>query len=117
MAKEISCPVAAMARVLASRWTLEIIHNLRERRRFCELQAKLGDISPALLSQRLRFLEQEGLIRRIVFPDAPRHVAYELTPKGQELLPILDQLAAWARRWHLVPSETTPEKDTEIKRR
>lgn len=106
MTQESSCPVAAMARILAARWTLEIIHNLRERRRFCELQDRLGHISPTLLSQRLRFLEQEGLIRRIVHPEATRHVEYELTRKGQELLPILDQLAEWAYRWHLVePTE------------
>ncbi len=106
MTQEHECPIAAMARILGARWTLEIIHNLRQPRRYCELQARLGNISPTLLSKRLRFLEQEGLIRRVERPGAPRHVEYELTPKGQELLPILDQLAEWAHRWHLVqPTE------------
>lgn len=109
MAQEESCPVAAMARVLGARWTLQIIHNLRERRRFCELQARLGPISPTLLSKRLHFLEAEGLIRRIVHPESPRHVEYELTEKGRELLPILDQLAAWAYRWQLVPAQRKEE--------
>lgn len=107
MTQETSCPVAAMARVLAARWTLEIIHNLRERRRFCELQARLGNISPTLLSRRLRYLEAQGLIRRIVHPESPKHVEYELTQKGRELLPILDQLAAWAYRWKLVVAPET----------
>ena len=94
--------MAATARILGKRWTLEIIHNLRQRRRYCELRARLGPISPTLLSQRLKFLEREGLIRRIEFPNAPRHVEYELTEKGRDLLPVLDSLASWAQRWHLV---------------
>lgn len=109
MSPELVCPVAATARILGARWTLEIIHNLRERRRYCELQARLGNINPTLLSRRLKFLEQEGIVRRIEFPDAPRHVEYELTEKGRELLPILDQLAAWAARWMLVTPEASED--------
>jgi len=110
MSPELVCPVAATARILGARWTLEIIHNLRERRRYCELQARLGNINPTLLSRRLKFLEQEGIVRRIEFPDAPRHVEYELTEKGRELLPILDQLAAWAGRWMMVGTEAPDSK-------
>ncbi len=96
------CPVAATARILGSKWTLQIIHNLRQRRRYCELRARVGNINPTLLSRRLKFLEAEGLVRRIEFPDAPRHVEYELTDKGRELLPVLDALAMWAQRWQVV---------------
>ncbi len=117
MREEPSCPVAAMARVLATRWTLEIIHNLRQPRRFCELQDRLGHISPTLLSQRLRFLEQEGLVHRIPHPESARHVEYSLTEKGQELLPILDQLAAWAYRWHLVDDEHVEGVDDDLSAR
>lgn len=91
------CPVAATARVLGARWTLQIIHHLREPRRFCELQARVGGINPTLLSQRLRFLEARGLVRRRPLGNS-QHV-YELTEMGRDLLPIVDALAAWAARW------------------
>jgi len=100
--KNIRCPVLAMSKILGKRWTLAIIHNLRQKRRFCELQEKLGNINPTLLAQRLRSLEKAGIVKRIEDPDNPKHVEYMLTPKGKELLPILDQLANWARRWDIV---------------
>ncbi len=103
MREETECPVAATARILGTRWTLQIIHHLREPRRYCELRARVGNINPTLLSRRLKFLEAEGLVRRIEYPGAPRHVEYELTEKGRELLPIVDAIANWAYRWQLVP--------------
>lgn len=99
MSPEEVCPVAATARILGARWTLQIIHNLRQRRRFCQLQESVGGVNPTTLSQRLKFLEEEGLIRRLPISDAPPHVEYKLTDKGRDLLPILDALARWARKW------------------
>lgn len=101
MSPELICPVAATARILGARWTLQIIHNLRQRRRFCELQELVGGVNPTTLSQRLKFLEEQGLIRRLPISDAPRHVEYELTDMGRDLLPVLDALAQWADRWVL----------------
>jgi len=95
------CPVSAVTRLLGSRWTMQIIHHLREPRRYCELQDLVGDVNPATFTQRLRFLEQQGLIVRREDPENVRHVEYDLTPKGRELLPILDALAAWAQKWLL----------------
>jgi len=100
MSREPTCPVAATARILGARWTLQIIHNLRQRRRFCELQKLVGNINPTTLSQRLKFLEEQGVIRRLPISDAPLHVEYELTEKGSDLLPILDELARWANKWN-----------------
>lgn len=99
MSPESMCPVTATARILGARWTLQIIHNLRERHRFCELQDLVGGVNPTTLSQRLKFLEEQGLIRRLPISDAPPHVEYELTDKGYDLLPILDSLALWAEKW------------------
>jgi DNA-binding HxlR family transcriptional regulator len=104
------CPVLAMSRILGRKWTLAIIHNLRQKRRYCELQEKLGNINPTLLAQRLRSLERAGIVERIENPDNPRHVEYMLTPKGKELLPILDQLADWARRWDIVKNSSNKGK-------
>lgn len=109
--QEEPCPVAATARILGTKWTLQIIHNLRQRRRYCELRARVGNINPTLLARRLKFLEAEGLVRRIEYPSAPRHVEYELTEKGRALLPIIDALAEWASRWQVVQPEPVASED------
>ncbi|MCX7853162.1 MAG: helix-turn-helix transcriptional regulator [Caldilineales bacterium] len=103
------CPVAAVTRLLGARWTMQIIHPLRQPRRYCELQDLVGDVNPATFTQRLRFLERQGLIVRREDPENPRHVQYELTAKGRELLPILDALAAWAQRWMV--AESSPKEN------
>lgn len=95
------CPVSAVTRLLGSRWTMQILHHLREPRRYCELQDLVGEVNPTPFTQRLRFLEREGLIVRHEDPENVRHIEYELTPKGRELLPILDALAAWTQKWLL----------------
>ncbi|HHW87657.1 MAG TPA: helix-turn-helix transcriptional regulator [Chloroflexi bacterium] len=97
-----ACPVSAVTRLLGSRWTMQLIHHLRQPRRYSELQALVGEVNPATFTQRLRFLEQQELIMRHEDPEHARHVEYALTPKGRELLPILDALAAWAQKWLLV---------------
>jgi len=99
MGGEAVCPVSATARILGMRWTLEIVHNLRQRRRFCELQKRVKNVNPTTLSQRLKFLESQGVLRRILISDMPLHVEYELTEKGRDLLPILDAMARWADAW------------------
>lgn len=101
------CPVAAATELLGSRWTLLILHHLRERRRYCELRSLVGDVNPRTFTRRLRMLEEAGLIRRLELPDNMRHVEYELTQAGQELVPILDRLAVWSQQW-LVPQKEGP---------
>ncbi len=103
------CPVAEMARVLGRKWVLQIIHHLREPCGFRELQQRLGNINPTLLSERLKFLEREGIVQREVLPQRPPRTVYRLTDKGEELLPLLDALAAWARRWReaTVPTQSS----------
>lgn len=99
MSPEPTCPVTATARILGARWTLQIIHYLRERRRFCELQGLVGGVNPTTLSQRLKFLEEQGLVRRLPISEAPLHVEYELADPGRDLLPIIDSLTWWADKW------------------
>jgi DNA-binding HxlR family transcriptional regulator len=97
------CPVEAISKILGARWTLQILHHLRTPRRFCELQSLVGEINPRTLTQRLKFLEQEELIERIPLSKHEHIARYQLTRKGSELLPIIDDLAQWALRWLLSP--------------
>ncbi len=93
------CPISNAANVLGRKWTLEMIYYLRERKRFCELQEIVGGVNPTTLTQRLKVLEQAGIIQRYAISNAPRHVEYDLTEKGRGLLSVLYALEEWVQRW------------------
>jgi len=66
---------------------------------FNELLAAVPGLSDRLLSERLRELESEGLVRRTVRSGPPVRVSYELTPAGESLKPVIEGLGKWAQRW------------------
>lgn len=99
-ARNDACPVCRTADVVCGKWTLLIVRDLAEgRTRFCELERSLEGISPRTLSLRLRALEEEGVVERHTHPEVPPRVEYELTEKGVALLPIIDTMRAYGRRW------------------
>lgn len=90
------CAVAKTLKVIGSKWTMLLLHNLFEgKNRFGELQRALPGISPKTLSQRLQELETEGIITKHVFAEVPLHVEYQLTAKGKSLGGIFRSLAKW----------------------
>jgi DNA-binding HxlR family transcriptional regulator len=94
------CSVACTADIIGSKWTAVIVHDLSEGpRRFSELERSCPGISPRTLSERLRALEQEGIIGRT---SERRRVDYRLTEKGKALLPIIDAMRRFGHEW-LVP--------------
>jgi DNA-binding HxlR family transcriptional regulator len=99
------CSVAACAEIIGSKWTALLVHDLSEGpRRFTELEHSCMGISPRTLSERLRWLEDEGLVERRSYPESPPRVEYELTPKGDALLPIIDAMRSFGRDWlHIEP--------------
>jgi|SRR5437764_10436086 len=100
MATNDTCPVCATADIVCGKWTLLIIRDLAERRsRFCELERSLAGISPRTLSLRLRALEEEGVVERHTFPEVPPRVEYALTEKGRALIPIIEDMRSYGRRW------------------
>ncbi len=95
-----SCPVCRTAEIVCGKWTLLIIRDLAEgRSRFCELERSLRGISPRTLSLRLRALEEEGVVVRCTYPEVPPRVEYALTEKGRALVPIIEDMRAYGRRW------------------
>jgi DNA-binding HxlR family transcriptional regulator len=66
-------------------------------RRFSELRASLAGISPKTLTDRLRDLEQHGLVERVSYAEIPPRVEYTLTNKGRTLEPVIGALADWGR--------------------
>ncbi len=86
--------------LIGKRWTGAIVRTLMPGpRRFNELLAAIPGISDRLLTERLRELESENIVRREVRPESPVRVTYELTCSGRELGPALDEIERWAQRW------------------
>jgi DNA-binding HxlR family transcriptional regulator len=92
------CYVAETLKVIGSKWTMMILHNLFEgKNRFGLIQRELKTISPKTLSQRLDELEKTGIIRKKVFTEIPLHVEYYLTDKGKSLKKVFNDLESWGR--------------------
>jgi DNA-binding HxlR family transcriptional regulator len=94
------CPVGRCAEIISGKWTLLVIRDLADSsRRFCELERSLDGISPRTLSLRLRALEECGVIERQTYPEVPPRVEYALTDKGQALVPLIEDMRSYGRRW------------------
>ena len=92
--------------LIGRRWTGALLQLLMDgRRRYSDLRAAVPEISDRMLSERLRELEAEGIVRRIVTPETPVRVEYELTEKGRELREALRAIGAWAEEWIAAPGE------------
>jgi DNA-binding HxlR family transcriptional regulator len=106
------CPVCATAEIVCAKWTLLLVRDLAEgRSRFCELERSLEGISPRTLSLRLRALEDEGIVERQSHPDVPPRVEYALTEKGRALLPIVEDMREYGRRWLGAAGDCAPVPD------
>lgn len=91
-----SCGVSKTLRIIGKKWTTLILYSLLGgTKRFGQLQKVLGEISPRTLSLRLKELEDDGLVRKQVFPEVPLHVEYSLTQKGTSLSAIIDTMQQW----------------------
>jgi DNA-binding HxlR family transcriptional regulator len=94
------CPVCRTSEIISGKWTLLIIRDLAESPlRFCELERSLAGISPRTLSLRLRCLEEQGVVERRTYPEVPPRVEYALTDKGRALVPLIEDMRAYGRRW------------------
>jgi len=94
------CPVCRCAEIISGKWTLLIIRDLAESSlRFCELERSLEGISPRTLSLRLRALEEQGIVERRTYPEVPPRVEYTLTEKGRALVPLIEDMRSYGRKW------------------
>ena len=86
--------------LIGRRWSGAVIQVLlRGRLRYAELRGAIPDITDRMLSERLRELEDEGIVARQVIPESPVRVEYELTDKGRALERALSAIGEWAERW------------------
>jgi DNA-binding HxlR family transcriptional regulator len=97
-----TCSVAACAEILGAKWTAVLVHDLSEGpRRFSQLEHSCPGISPRTLSERLRALEHEEILVRRSYAESPPRVEYELTQKGEDLLPIIAEMRRFGHTWLL----------------
>jgi DNA-binding HxlR family transcriptional regulator len=86
--------------LLGKRWTGLVLRALMSgHTRFNAICNYVPGLSDRLLSERLKELEAEGIVQRTVFAETPVRVEYTLTPKGEELRPVVDALQTWADAW------------------
>jgi DNA-binding HxlR family transcriptional regulator len=102
------CPIERTATLIGDRWTPLIVRDLEPGcRRFSELQRSLGGISPKTLSDRLRRLEEAGVVTRACFAEMPPRVEYRLTDKGLALLGVVESMREFGVTW-LEERQTEP---------
>jgi DNA-binding HxlR family transcriptional regulator len=96
-----ACPMSAVLRLLMGPWTAYIVWNLRSNgaMRFGELKRAVAGVSAKVLTERLRHLEEAGLVSRHYQPTIPPQVTYSLTRRGRELEEVLDALNKIGCRW------------------
>lgn len=91
------CPVAYALRLIGGKWKLPILWTLSRNGvlRYNELKRSVYGITNMMLSQSLKEMEKSGLIIRTQYMEIPPRVEYSLTPSGENLMPALNELAAW----------------------
>jgi DNA-binding HxlR family transcriptional regulator len=89
------CPVTFTLEKIGGRWKPIILYNLRKTLRYGQLRKCIPVITEKMLIQQLRELEADGLVSRKTKPVVPPHVEYSLTPMGESLSSVLNEMAEW----------------------
>ena len=113
-----NCPIATSLGVLGRKWTILILRDISMMKleRFNQLLKATPGLTPRVLSNRLRELEEEGMIERVEERKGPRFVRWGLTEKGRDTIPILMRFAAFGSKWYadVVFEDKRPKKLREI---
>ena len=92
--------IAFSQNILSGRWKYFILWYLKaEKRRYSEIKNYLQDLSQGSLTKQLRELEHDGVIKRDVYPVVPPKVEYSLTEKGKALIPVLDMMEIFGKKY------------------
>jgi len=98
MHTKLECPIMATIAMISDKWKVVIICKLKGgTMRFNELMRALKGVTQKVLTHQLRELEADGLVARRIYAEVPPRVEYSLTPLGETLVPVLNDLEIWAR--------------------
>lgn len=96
------CPVDLTLSVIGGRWKGLVCWNLKDgSKRFSEMKKTLVGINDKMLTQVLRELEKKGVVSRKVYEVIPPKVEYSLTTEGEKLLPVMELMAAWGKKYEV----------------
>jgi len=100
--KRSQCPIACVLDVFGDKWTLLVIRDISlGKHTYKELQDSVEKIPTNLLAERLKRLEQGGIIVKELYQERPKRYSYKLTEKGSDLEPILISLTNWSNKYIL----------------
>lgn len=100
--KEFQCPVTQLLQLIGGKWKPVILYCLRsDKRRFGEISARIPNLSRKVLTDQLKELEADGLIKRKQYKEIPPRVEYELTERGKSLAPVLRAMEKWGTKYLL----------------
>ncbi|MEM7592135.1 MAG: helix-turn-helix domain-containing protein [Cyanobacteria bacterium P01_A01_bin.83] len=92
-----NCPVRQLINIVGDKWTLPVLYILKQgTKRYSELQREIPGISKKMLTQTLRRLESDNILKRKIYPVVPPKTEYSLTAFGLKLIEPLEVLAEWA---------------------
>lgn len=96
-----NCPANAVLNMLQGKWKNHVLFEMcaHETVRFGELKKAFPEITNAMLTNTLRSLEEEELVKREQFNEIPLHVEYSLTEKGRELMPLYYEIYVWEMKY------------------
>jgi DNA-binding HxlR family transcriptional regulator len=96
--KTYHCALDVTMHFIGGKWkTVVLWYLIKEKKRFSELKKLIPDITEKMLSLQLKTLEEDGLVKRTLYPEVPPRVEYELTDFGKTLIPMLEEIAKWGR--------------------
>src|SRR4051795_5265108 len=106
-----ACPIATTLDLLGDKWTLLVVRDLLfvGKRRFGEFLESPEGIPTNILSDRLRRLEEHGVVEKSLYSARPQRYEYRLTARGADLFHVLRAMAEWGLR-HLPGTEAPPEE-------
>ena len=100
--------VACTSAILGTKWMPQLVFALSYGvNRFNELKDQAGGLNPRTLSVRLDELETYGIVTKTVFAEAPPRVEYNLTEKGKDLVPILERMEEWGKKYNRSETPST----------
>jgi DNA-binding HxlR family transcriptional regulator len=107
-----TCGMGFALSIIGGRWKSNILWRLIEngRLRYSQLRKQIPDVSERMLVAQLRELESDQLVNRIVYPEVPPRVEYELTELGLTLRPMLQSISDWGEKYRKITENTEAEK-------
>ncbi len=92
------CPIATTLDVLGDKWTLVIVRDmLNGKAKFAEFLGSPEGVPTNILAARLKRMVETGLAKKTAYQERPKRFAYELTPKGRDLIPVVHAMCGWAK--------------------